>query len=196
MTLDSKPLIITTHEQPSEFTDEFTLRQMWGLQQLTGDGQWSFLEDYPQTVANFSGAPEEVTVCVAKQASYMSDKSTATGRAQGKTYQQQWSRAFDVHPKVVMLTWWNEWMAQRQTDAADGSVQFVDEFDSGKSSESCFERVYMFGRLICKVEYSRDIEPQDPNQSGTHGSHFLDWTTQYVQAYKANQPQPSGLTGY
>ena len=46
------------------------------------------------------------------------------------------------------------------------------------------------------IEYSRDIEPQDPTQPSGHGSKYLDWTTQYVAAYKGNQGMPGGLTGY
>ena len=75
---------------------------------------------------------EEISVCVAKQATYMSEKATATSREQGQTFANQWQEAFNVHPKVVMLTWWNEWMAQRQTNDANGNPQFVDEYDSGK----------------------------------------------------------------
>jgi hypothetical protein len=46
------------------------------------------------------------------------------------------------------------------------------------------------------AEYSRDIEPQDPTQPTGHGSHYLDWVTEYIAAYKANQAMPNGLTGY
>jgi hypothetical protein len=50
--------------------------------------------------------------------------------------------------------------------------------------------------LIEFLEYSRDIEPQDPNQDSSHGSKYLDWTKAYIAAYKANQSLPGGLTGY
>ena len=79
---------------------------------------------------------EEISVCVAKQATYMSEKATATSRQQGQTLADQWAKAFDTHPKVVMLTWWNEWMAQRQANDVNGNPQFVDEYDSGKSAMS------------------------------------------------------------
>ena len=84
------------------------------------------------------GVAEEISVCVAKQANYMSDKATATPRNQGQTFADQWEQAFDIHPKVVMLTWWNEWMAQRQANDANGNPQFVDEYDSGKSAMILF----------------------------------------------------------
>lgn len=49
-------------------------------------------------------------------------------------FADQWARAFEIHPKVVMLTWWNEWVAQRQANDGDGNPQFVDEYDSGESA--------------------------------------------------------------
>lgn len=33
-----------------------------------------------------------------------------------------------------MLTWWNEWIAQRQANDGDGNPQFVDEYGSGEST--------------------------------------------------------------
>ena len=134
VTYQGKPLLLTTDALPNELTGDFTLRKMWGLQTSLADGEWSFLQNAPQPVAMSDGVAEEISVCVAKQATYMSDKATATPRRQGQTFSDQWVKAFDVHPKVVMLTWWNEWMAQRQADASDGSPQFVDEYDSGKSA--------------------------------------------------------------
>ena len=110
------------------------MRKMWGLQSTLAEQEWSFLQSAPQNVAMSGGAPEQISVCTAKQADYMTDKASATPRNQGATYQSQWQTAFNVKPKVVMLTWWNEWMAQRQADDANGNVQFVDNYDSGKKN--------------------------------------------------------------
>ncbi|KAI1273767.1 hypothetical protein F5Y07DRAFT_375532 [Xylaria sp. FL0933] len=175
VTFKGKPLMLTTDTLPGELAGSFTLRKMWGLQGSLAESEWSFLQDAPQNIARTGGVPEQISVCVAKQQSYISDKSTATSRKEGATYAAQWAEAFNVHPQVVLLTWWNEWMAQRQADDANGNPQFVDEYDG---------------------EYSRDIEPQDPNQPGSHGNKYLTWTQQYVSAYKSNQPIPAGLTGY
>ncbi|KAI1324102.1 hypothetical protein F5Y16DRAFT_315869 [Xylariaceae sp. FL0255] len=175
VTFQGKNLMLTTDTLPDELTADFTLRKMWGLQSSLAESEWSFLQDAPQNIAMTNGVNEQISVCVAKQQSYISDKATATSRQEGATFAAQWAEAFNVHPQVVILTWWNEWMAQRQADDANGNPQFVDEYDG---------------------EYSRDIEPQDPSQAGGHGSKFLTWTQQYVSAYKANQAIPSGLTGY
>ena len=132
VTFGGKPLLLTTDALPDELAQSFTLRKMWGLQSTLAESEWSFLQDAPQNVGTTFGVAEEVSVCTAKQADYMTDKATATSRNEGTTYQTQWQRAFDIHPKVVMLTWWNEWMAQRQADDAAGNPQFVDNYDEGK----------------------------------------------------------------
>lgn len=105
---------------------------MWGLQGSLTEQEWSFLQDAPQNVAMNDGTSEQVSVCTAKQADDMTNTATATPRNGGKTYQAQWQRAFGVHPKVVMLTWWNEWMVQRQADDADGEPRFIDNYNSGE----------------------------------------------------------------
>jgi putative SOS response-associated peptidase YedK len=131
VTYEGKPLLLTTDTIPSQLADDFTMRKMWGLQTSLANGEWSFLQDAPQNVGTMDGVAEEISVCVAKQATYISDKATATSRNQGQTFADQWVKAFEVHPKVVMLTGWNEWMAQRQVNDANGNPQFVDEYDSG-----------------------------------------------------------------
>ena len=132
VTLSGKPLLVTTDTLPDKLVQNFTLRKMWGLQGRLANGEWSFLQNAPQNVGTIDGVPEQVSVSTAKQANYMTDKATATPRKQGKTYQSQWQRAFDVHPKVVILTWWNEWIAQRQANDASGNPQFVDNYNGGK----------------------------------------------------------------
>lgn len=43
-------------------------------------------------------------------------------------------KSFEIHAQVVMLTWWNEWIAQRQANDGNGNPQFVDEYGSGEST--------------------------------------------------------------
>jgi hypothetical protein len=133
VTFEGKPLLLTTDTLPGELESSFTLRKMWGLQSSLQDREWSFLQDPPQNIASSPGGgqPEQVSVSAAKQADYMTNFATATPRRQGETFQTQWRRAFEVRPWVVMLTWWNEWIAQRQADDANGNPQFVDNYDSG-----------------------------------------------------------------
>jgi hypothetical protein len=170
VTYQGKPLLLTTDQLPDELRADFTLRKMWGLQGTLADQEWSFLQDYPQKVGMSGGTAEQVAVCTALQHSYMTAPD-AVGRLGGRTLRDQWSQAFDVRPKVTMLTWWNEWMAQRFEDAG-GNTEFVDNYDE---------------------PFSRDIEPMDPNQAGTHSDIYYQWTKIYVNAYKNHDAFPTNL---
>ena len=89
---------------------------------------------------------------------------TAHGRNGGIFWYCQWYYAFEVHPKVVGLTWWNEWTAQRY-EISPGKFIFTDAYNQ---------------------EYSRDIEPME----GGHGDQYYQWLKQYIAHYKAGLDCP------
>ena len=167
----SKPLFLSRLDRdqiPQQLNDQLTIRTMWGLRSKPADREWSFLMNYPQTVATIDGKPEQMAVCTALQKNYMSNEKSATPREQGKTFQRQWSRAFEIRPKFIVITWWNELIAQRQKDGKDGQVQFVDMF---------------------RPEYSRDIEPvKEP-----YGDMYFRFMRDYIKAYKKGEPMPMDL---
>jgi len=153
---------------PKHVSRKLTIRSMWGLRGKPADREWSFLMNYPQTVASCDGKPEQLIVCTALQKNYMSNEDSATPRKRGKTFQRQWSRAFEVRPKFVTITWWNELIAQRQKDGPNGKVQFVDMF---------------------RPEYSRDIEPV----KSPYGDMYYRFMRDYIKAYKNGEPMPMNL---
>lgn len=159
-----KPFILHWSYQTSE-TDLFTTRAMYGLQKRVKAGQWSYLEaDNGLTVAyDTDGNPEHVGVSVATQETYMSNTATAHGRQGGRFWNAQWQTAFRVRPKIVTLTWWNEWCAQLYR-VGDKYI-FTDNFNQ---------------------EYSRDIEPM----KGGHGDLYYRWLCEYIRAYKAGEDCP------
>ena len=167
---EGKPLLITTKDpfdqSDNKLADNFTCRKMWGLQRKLNEKEWSFLQDEPQNVAMNRGKPEQISVSVAHQETYMSYPS-ATTRRKGKTFQEQWQRAFEIRPKIVTLTWWNEWMAQRFVDE-NGNTRFVDDYNR---------------------EASRDIEPM----LGGHGDLYYKFMQTYIDKYKAHDEFPSDL---
>lgn len=162
---DGKPFILHWNYKTSE-TDLFTTRGMYGLQGKVKKGQWSYLEpDNRATVCyDADGKPEHVGVSVAMQSTYMSCTETAHGRQGGRFWHAQWQTAFETHPRIVSLTWWNEWCAQ--LFCVDGRYVFTDNFN---------------------VEFSRDIEPME----GGHGDLYYRWLCEYVRAYKAHEPCPA-----
>ncbi len=165
---DGKPFMLTTHKQPADFphSDLLTVRSMWGLRGAGGyaEGQWSFLniDNSIHVAMDENGKPEQVSVAVASQETYMS-MPTAHGREGGFFWFKQWHHAFDVHPKIVTLTWWNEWTAQRFD--VDGKPHFTDNYNQN---------------------YSRDIEPM----TGGHGDQYYQWLIEYISAYKGGKDCP------
>ena len=110
------------------------------------------------------GSIEQVSVAVAAQQTYMSNLNTAHGRQGGMFWYAQWLTAFEYRPKIVTLTWWNEWTAQRLRDS-DGNYVFTDNYNE---------------------DYSRDIEPME----GGHGDQYYQWMIQYISAYKGGLECP------
>ena len=139
---------------------------MWGLSVSYSQGQWSFLStnNHNRVTRGPDKSAEQVSVAVASQADYMSNFNTAKGRDGGMFWYAQWQTAFDRHPKVVTLTWWNEWTAQRLRDP-NGNYVFTDNYNAA---------------------YSRDIEPME----GGHGDQYYKWMVEYISAYKGGLECP------
>ena len=154
-----KPFFITTSPTPEKKERDIVTRSMWGLNGIDRY-DWTYLEvnnDKPAKDKN--GNVEQIGVSTAMQQSYMSD-SSAICRRNGETFYNQWKTAFKYHPKVVTITWWNEWTA----GCLNGGT-FTDEY-----SQEC----------------SRDIEPM----SGGHGSRYYEMMKEYISAYKSNKSCP------
>ena len=166
---EGKPFMMTTHKTPAEFPlkDLFTVRSMWGLGGVKyNEGQWSFLSEnnYKKYTTAADGSIEQVSVAVASQQTYMSNLDTAHGREGGMFWYAQWLTAFEYQPKIVTLTWWNEWTAQR-LEISPGVYHFTDNYNE---------------------DYSRDIEPME----GGHGDQYYRWMIQYISAYKGGLECP------
>ena len=122
------------------------------------------INNHNKVTSGADGNPEQVSVAVASQETCMSTTTTAHGREGGMFWYAQWLTAFENKPKIVTLTWWNEWVAQR-LDSGGGNYVFVDNYTQ---------------------EYSRDIEPME----GGHGDQYYQWMVQYISAYKGGLECP------
>ena len=164
---NGKPFVLTTTLDRPDVNCEY--RKMWGLQPSVSRGEWSYLQrdNRNNKGTNFSGQLEQMSVSVAMQQNRMSNTSSALGRRGGLTFYQQWYNAFQVRPKIITLTWWNEWGAERiaSSEPACTAYCFTDNFNQ---------------------EYSRDIEPM----KGGHGDTYYQWMKQYIAAYKAGGSCP------
>ena len=100
-----------------------------------------------QRIATHDGAPEQVSITMAYQLTYMSVPDYAVPKHGGLTFRRQFQTLFD-HPEapIATITGWNEWIAQR-TPCGQHQTCPCATYPDG-----CFLDQY-------DIEYSRDIEP-------------------------------------
>ena len=101
--------------------------------------------------------PDQVFGRSYTQQSGMDSRPEAVNR--GLNFQEQWERAFDVDPKLVFVTGWNEWTAGRYEEWQGTTNALPDQ---------------------CNQEYSRDIEPM----KGGHGDNYYYQLVDNVRRFK------------
>lgn len=179
---EDKPFLLITSKPLEDEADapflpfleaKFHVRYFWGLKSRDPkvdmpESEWEYLSRPPQHVAMHEGEAEHISVAAAMQGNWMSIPHPARlGRRGGKTFQDQWRRAFNVRPRIVTVAWWNEWAVQRRYDPEIGD-QFIDNYTR---------------------EFSRDIAPME----GGHGDLYYQFLKRYVEAYKYHLPFPEHL---
>jgi len=171
---EDKPLILVENGTEASLSDavkaHFTFRYSWAWD--TGTNKWPWLANYPQAVctkkSGTSYVREQISVSAAQHPSSKIGKSyTAADNRKQRAYdkyglcketprglylQEQFNQAIKVHPQVLMITQWNEWMAQRFLIKSSGDYGNVRPGATAKIGESFFVDVY-------NQEFSRDIEP-------------------------------------
>ena len=125
---------------------------------------WSYLESNNNVSTTYK-KQEQISIVPAINNLQMSNEVTAIGRRNGCTFYEQWQTAFNVRPKVVVISEWNEWIV-------------------GRSSYN-----YEFERYVdnYNAEFSRDIEPQD----GGLKDRYYTWLKKYISNFKNNSGIPS-----
>lgn len=127
-----KPLILGKADDPKlrpEVKSFFTIKYSWAWTNTKSEpNHWQWLDFYPQDWGwnTNPNVPEQLTVSVAHHPETHLGKSYSKGKQPevdkdyltpftglGIQFQEQWSRVFEVDPQVVMVTQWNEWIAQR-----------------------------------------------------------------------------------
>ncbi len=172
---NGKPLILVDATQKADISDEakafFTMRHSWAWEE--GEDKWPWLAYYPQKV-NYSretGATvgEQMTVAAAMHPYSKIGKSYSGGSQPavdkyglttqtpyGRFFAEQLNRAISMHPKVLMITQWNEWMAQRFVVKTNSQKSNTRPGATPAIGETYFVDVY-------NQEFSRDVEPSaDP----------------------------------
>ncbi|NLD61624.1 hypothetical protein GX645_04145 [Candidatus Sumerlaeota bacterium] len=183
--INGKPVIVA---DPTSMSQEqksyFEIRKPQWPNETAKNNAWPWMDfTRPQRVFyNASGTGEAISVSVAQHAGTIrfSDSAfygnrTNRGRSwhnnthgvtndsylNGYNFAEQWTRAISVNVPYVLVTGWNEWVAQRFT-YANGVVTFVD---------------------CASTEYSRDIEM-------TKGKYFDNYYMQLISSIRKYKGAP------
>ncbi|MFT5130804.1 MAG: hypothetical protein ACI8W8_004435 [Rhodothermales bacterium] len=129
---EGRPLIFGIADDPvlrKDVAEHFTIKRSWAWTATKKEpNHWQWLDSYPQDYgwSEFPEIPEQIPVAAASHASNSIGKSYRDGSQppvgpkyltehthRGLFFEEQWGRAHEVDPKVVMISGWNEWIAAR-----------------------------------------------------------------------------------
>ncbi len=186
--LDGKPVIIAIKEECSEECREFfNIKMSQWPNEADKLGGWPWMDfTRPQRVfANLDGVPEVINVSVAQHPqlrfgdSVLYGETGNCGRAfhngqndpdpeaykYGYNFAEQFDRAVEADPPIVLVTGWNEWIAGYWGGIPERPVMFVD---------------------CANYEYSRDVEMM----RGGYFDNFFMQMVSYVRKYKGTSEAP------
>ena len=180
---------------PSKVVDFFTWRNSWAWD--PGQDKWQWIDKYPQRAGWHQNPrrPEEVPVSIAGHPvdslgrSYHSDERWGHGTEppvdshyltadvnKGIQFSQQWTQAIKIDPQFVLVTGWNEWVAQRFL--ADGTRPFAGHtLDKGGT--------YFVDNY--NEEFSRDAMPM----KGGYGDDYYLQLVDGIRQFKGVRPLPA-----
>jgi hypothetical protein len=192
---DGKPLVMGHADDPAllpHVRDFFTIKYSWAWTNSPNEpNHWQWLDRYPQDYgwSEAPDVPEQISVSVAHHPANPLGKSYSGGSQpavnesyeteytdQGLQFAEQWKRALEVDPPVVMITQWNEWIAQRAIwDKGSGS------FAGRPISDGDSYFVDVFSK-----EFNRDIAPMKDGYTDSYYYQMLS----YIRQYKGMEAPP------
>jgi len=199
---DGKPLILGDKNgkmadgspMDPKIVDFFTWRNSWAWD--PGQDKWQWLDKYPQRTGWHTdpNIPEEVPVSIAGHPldslgrSYHSDEIWGHGTepfvdAQSRTddsgkglqFTQQWQRALQIDPQFILVTGWNEWVAQRFLATGPGTFAGRPQVKGGTFFVDNFNE-----------EFSRDAMPM----KGGYGDNYYMQLVDGIRRFKGVRPAP------
>lgn len=192
---EGKPIIFGQPEDSilrSDVRNFFNIKYSWAWTNAQENpNHWQWLDTYPQDYGwSTKGIVDQVPVSVASHpysnigTSYSNGKQPAYDKfrltpftGQGLYFEEQWSQVFKLQPKVVMITQWNEWKAQRFVNGEDALIDFLGV--PGTKGSTYFVDAY-------NEEYNRDIEPM----KGGHTDNLYYQMVSNIRHFKGmEQPQ-------
>lgn len=133
---DGKPVMMANPKDEhltQEAREFFTIKYSWAWTKTEENpNHWQWIDTTPQDYgwSKDPSIPEQIPVSVAGHPVQLGHGLYGTSRNNGKQppvnefyvneftgkglqFQEQWNRALEVDPEIVMVTQWNEWLAQR-----------------------------------------------------------------------------------
>lgn len=169
-------------DSPEIYKTDFEIRTSWtDIYMSTYNWPWCGLNWEKYGYAADSSVIEETYVMTADTAlartgrSAKRDGGNSGDPGKGSFFADHWEKALSMNPRFVLVTQFNEWMAQRQPDDMfpDG-IPFVD----------------MWGR-----DASRDIEPMYCfDDKGGFGDNYMYYLSYYIRKYKGVREIPTVKT--
>ncbi len=183
---EGKPLIIAVEAECSDETKAFfNIKMSQWPNEPDKRGGWPWMDfTRPQRVfENLDGVPEVINCSVAQHPqlrfgdSVLYGETTNCGRAYrngqndpspdayvyGYNFAEQFDRAIETDPPVVLVTGWNEWIAGRWPGIPERPIMFVD---------------------CANYEYSRDLEMM-------RGGYFDNYYLQFIDCIRRYKGQPA-----
>lgn len=204
---DNKPLILG-HEKDKallpEVKDFFTIKYSWAWTNTKEEpNQWQWLDHYPQDYgwSKDPSIPEQITVSTAHHPVNPLGKSYHDGKEppvhpdyttdytnEGLQFKEQWSRALEVDPEVVMVTQWNEWIAQR----------FIWDKGPGSYGGRPIENGDSYFVDVFSREFNRDMAPMKGGYTDNYYYQLISNVRKFkgmAQPQKVNQPSRISIDG-
>ena len=186
---EGKPLIFgnpADNVLRSEVKSFFNIKYSWAWTDAQNQpNHWQWIDNYPQDFGwSTRGIVDQVPVAVASHPTSNIGNSYSNGKqpvydvqrltpytGKGLHFAEQWKQALTLQPKVVMITQFNEWMAQRFINGLDANANFLGV--AASNGNTYFVDAY-------NEEYNRDIEPM----KGGHTDNMYFQMVNYIRLFK------------
>ncbi len=181
--LEGRPVIVAPEASLStELRNFFTVREnQWpndGNKKVNGWPWISFFWWNDEVFYNDSGEREAISVSVAQHCSTITFSAASLygptrdhGRSYhngstsdsydgddsylyGYNFQERWDAAISADVPIVLVTGWNEWVAQRQSPSGSYIINFIDCFDIEFSRDCEMVKGYYFDNYYIQLMYN------------------------------------------
>jgi hypothetical protein len=194
---EGKPLVFGHPDDKAikpELKQSLNIKYSWAWTDAENQpDHWQWIDKYPQDFGwSKKGEVDQVPVSVASHPVSNIGTSFSNGEqpelnkyklteftGQGFHFAEQWKQVFKLQPKVVMITQFNEWIAQRFISGQKASPKFLG--DPPKDGNTYFVDAY-------NQEFNRDIEPM----KGGHTDNFYFQLVNYIRQFKGMDQPVSG----